>query len=193
MLDTSIPFYDFGQYIKGQPDYFAYDLALHCENWLRDVPTAPHNDIMDLYLQVRRYVIRKNGYRPDSFPAGSRVYVFDNRLRPLFATVDKSGRITQAVSDMVYQYAMEDSVLGALDADFCKGSGQWDVQKTRDFLEKHHFLPSEMVVSSTMLICDGESVSQMGYMSQFYTHLLTTRFARENLVDWKALYNVFFP
>lgn len=192
MLDTSIPFYDFGQYIKGQPDYFAYDLALHCEDWLRDVPAHPQEELLPLYNQVRIYVGKKRDYKPKSFPDGLRTYLFDNRLRTVFTAIDESGLIAHWMAEIIRDHDISEDLLGDIDSVFHDDSGRWDVERMKEFRGIYGFLPTEMLVTDCAVIYEGDSIVESRYISRFHSRLLSARFDQDNLVDWRSLCDVLF-
>lgn len=172
-----------------------YDLSCHCEILKNLLPDKFPSDLHTFQKYMNYWASRKKELSSGPFPGPYRIYIIDNRLNILFATVTAEGEIptffskygkfgTQPEADEYYGdgRAVGDAVI---DGNFPETS--YNKHSLSVFAEKYGFIPVEDLAMSTMLIFENEEVTDRRLLTQFQAALLMEKFHAKNLVNWKKL------
>ena len=80
-----------------------YDIALYCQTIEEVLPVVAPEYLKSYTKQIRTLSKKTASYRPTEFPDCTRTYIFDCRLRTLFAMLD----VTKLTTSVMYSYGQE--------------------------------------------------------------------------------------
>lgn len=166
-----------------------YDVALWCQYLMRifpeDAVTSLHTS--HFWDQLTSYAPQAEDVRPDSFPHRLRVYIFDNRLHPIFLAVDEEGELTTVLADFAHYdgHRPSDFVYGQ-NPDFNNpyGPGGVDLSTVRSFIQKYDIIPLEPFGAPTLVVFQGDQLSELRAISHLSVIRVLHQFQSENLIDF---------
>lgn len=157
-----------------------YDIALYCREMDKAFPKNPPEYLSIYAANIKLRAVKAMDYRPDSFSEHIRVYIFDSRMRTLFAMLD------QAKDDawMMYDYAqggfaIEDYFFGFGTA------GMEEGQNLERFVMQYQFIPNDFLAFNHLALFFQDTFIASAHLSAFQTTILLERYREKNLVDIK--------
>ena len=162
-----------------------YDIALYCQT-IEEVLTVVAPEYLKSYTKQIRTLSKKTAsYRPTEFPDCTRTYIFDCRLRTLFAMLD----VTKLTTSVMYSYGQEafepsDYVFG----DAPPPCGIIDEGESLElFVKDFQFIPNDFFAFNHLAFFYQDRFISMTHLSTYQTAILLDRYKRQNLVDFKRL------
>lgn len=169
---------------------FNYDYAFYCDMLYQLFPPyCP--DFLENYLEhIRFHSKLLNSMCKPLFPAGYRVYIFDNRCNTLFATIDTTGKICNFFDEYCSLKHHSFSSLyfnnyPNLSKEFYP-SGYNTVNLIR-FSRKYNFIPIEELFASFFMFLKEDEMLDFRAISQYQTQILLEKYKKNNYIDWRQL------
>ena len=162
-----------------------YDIALYCQVIEEVLPNKAPAYLKNYAKQIRTLSKKVGLYRPAEFPDCTRTYIFDSRLRTLFAMLDTT-KVTTAVMYMYGQEAFQpsDYVFG----DAPPPCGIIDEGENLElFVKDFQFIPNDFFAFNHLAFFDQDRFISMTHLSTYQTAILLDRYRRQNLVNFKRL------
>lgn len=182
------PIYDIP--FKEEIPCLEYDFAVFCKKLKNMVAIS-----LPLYMQEFRsfldyYPKQVKKLKPKSFPTGKRIYIVDNRLNFIFATIDNDGSIDRFFRHYAqhgfhsedYTFGDENTATVPLDSP-CERN----LNALREIKKKYDTLPIDELTLPAILIFDQDSLKMYHSISFFQACSLMEKYRSVNYVDWEAL------
>lgn len=157
-----------------------YDIALYCRELAAALPKEPPEYLLEYAAKLQLHSVKARGYKPAEFPDCTRTYIFDGRMRTLFAMLDKTRDDTR----MMYDYAQgsfepEDYFFGFGTAGIEEGS------RLERFVKEYQFIPNDFLAFNHLALFFRDTFIASAHLSAFQTTILLERYREKNLVDIK--------
>lgn len=168
---------DFNIALKEPFPYIQSDAALYAETLCTLLPRSAPAYLSDYCRDLRRLAKKRTSLNGNSLSDIPRVYIFDNRMNPLFVGLDESG----AWSSDMYNHAR----CNHFESDYVFGDGSSiDDQGTalQEFVKDLGFIPIENFALSALVIYQGDSfIGELLSVREVVT--LLKAFADHNLLQ----------
>jgi hypothetical protein len=183
-----VPNYDIP--LKDDIPCLEYDFAVFCHMLKENINFPFPSYLEDFSKCVDYYRKRVEQLKPAAFPAGTRVYIIDNRLNFIFASIDSAGTTANFFS----QYGkhgrhLEDYTFGdefhtshpLVTPMECNRNAFLQIVQTYDTL------PIDELNMPSILIYQEDRLEKYRNISIFQACMLMEKFRDQNLVDWDLL------
>lgn len=167
-----------------------YDFAVYCHK-LKTMVSIP----LPLYMEEFRsfldyYPKQIKKLKPKTFPVGKRIYIVDNRLNFIFATIDTTGDINKffrhygkhGLHMEDYSYGSEETANTSIDS-----LRSCNKDALMQFKIEYDALPLDELTLPTILILDQDRLEEYRNISFFQSCTLMEKYRSENYIDWHAL------
>lgn len=182
--------------LKENSSYFMYDMAHYCDSLKNELIIPLTGELEEFYQRLCFYASQIKTIKPESFPEGYRLYIFDNRLNLIFHCLDVNGTVFNKCSQFIEStYNSTAYCYGHAEDYYCLSltSTKWDKNWLKDFQNKLGFIPIEDLALSRFVAYRGETMMESLLISQYQSHLIANRFKSRNLVDWKRIFSEVLP
>lgn len=167
-----------------------YDFAVYCQK-LQTMVSIP----LPLYMEEFRsfldyYPKQIKKLKPKTFPIGKRIYIVDNRLNFIFATIDNNGSTNRFFRHYAqhgrhsedYTFGDENTATTPLDS-----PGKRNFNAQLEIRREYDMLPLDELTMPAVLIFDQYSLEMYHPISFFQACSLMEKFRSVNYIDWNAL------
>lgn len=178
---------DFNPPLKGELPTFHFDLGQWCMNFLKIHPWEFPASLSDLHQRIQAYANQCPAYPSGQHPI--RIYIIDHRLSVLLAMIDRDGEIANMCWRFAkYEHRSDDYILGS--GDYFLGinpleNNGYNVTRLRKFITTYDISPVEILAVPTLLIFQGNELSDYFPLSTWQLCNLMHRFADKNRIDWE--------
>lgn len=154
-----------------------YDIALYCRELAVALPKDPPEYLLEYAAKLQLHSVKARGYKPAELPDCTRTYIFDSRMRTLFAMLDKTRDDTR----MMYDYAQG----GFETEDYFFGFGIDGEEGPRleRFVREYQFIPNDFLAFNHLALFFEDRFIASAHLSTFQTAILLERYRKKNLVD----------
>lgn len=167
-----------------------YDFAVFCKR-LKETISIP----LPLYMEEFKsfldyYPTQVKKLKPSRFPDGTRIYIIDNRLNFIFATIDNSGSIRRFFRHYAqhgrhledYTFGDENTATTPLDS-----PGKRNYAAQLKIKKEYDTLPLDELTMPAVLFFEQEFLKYYHPISFFQACSLMEKYRSENYIDWNAL------
>lgn len=167
-----------------------YDFAVYCDN-LKKVITIPLPFYMEEFKRFLDYYPKQvKKLKPSHFPDGKRIYIVDNRLNFIFATIDTVGTINQFFRHYGkhgfhaedYTYGDEETAQTPLASLL-----SYNYDALMEIKMQYDTIPLDEMTLPAILIFDQDRFELHRNISFFQACTLMEKYRSQNYIDWKAL------
>lgn len=167
-----------------------YDFAVYCK-FLKTCIAIPLPIYMEEFRSFIEYYPKQiKKLKPARFPSGKRIYIMDNRLNFIFATIDKTGNVKR----FFYGYARhglhaEDYTFGSEDTASTpiETLGYRNYDALMKIRSEYDTLPLDEITMPSILIFDQDRLETHHKISFFQACTLMEKYRAINYIDWPAL------
>jgi hypothetical protein len=172
---------------------FGFDQSLYCRYILGSLCGVFPKHLESTYKKIRE--IAASGSQPPGAASAVRVYIFDNRLRPMFAAAFDEPEVPSQINDFVHETrSLEDRPYGTGD----KIERRVNIYNDRNynaflkrFDRKYGFVPEDVTAMASFVMVRKDNALLHQLISYWQLAFVLNKFRSYNQIDWDETGNRF--